>query len=364
MKGSFIRTDAVMPLQRASDRPSRPALRRPNGRPQACEPCRKRKVACDNGQPICRRCQKAARSIHCEYIVDSRMSIRTPFSPGQPISTLPTSVSSPSSPRHRIREPSIGDVGDIGPTVDSLPSYPFIETGYLGPTSFCDIYEQAQENLSIPRGKSSGNSSNAGQADTAPSVKLPEPSPQTLERCLVVLRKVPRRDEGERLCNAYSNPNEIWLGLVGHRVRDSFYDTFGQCLGDDRTDAGLGGIAKRLCYNTSRPLLEDEKDQEQWVRRFSGPNLRWETMGIIFFYWANSTYMSTPLHAELLRNPQHKSDVTDYLEAIDFCIEISKSLTNGNSLLVFLLLRRGLLESMRSGDTSEPLIQTCQASNG
>lgn len=327
-------------------------LRRPNGRPQACEPCRKRKVACDNHQPICRRCQKAARSVHCEYIVDSRMSIRTPLSPGQPISALPTSASSASSPGHQIQEPRISDVGNIGATVDSLPRYPFIETGYLGPTSFCDIYEQAQENLSIPRGRSSGNSSTAGQVDTASSLKLPKLSPQTLERCVAVLRKVPRREEGERLCNSYSNPNEIWLGLVGHRVRDSFYDTFGQYLGDDRTDSGLGQIAKRLCYNTSRTLLEDDKDPEQWVHQFSGPNLRWETMGIIFFYWANCTYLSTPLYAELLRNPQHKSDVTDYLEAMDFCIEISKSLTNGNSLLVFLLLRRGLLESMKSGDTS------------
>lgn len=27
--------------------------RRPNGRPQACDPCRRRKVACGHGQPVC-----------------------------------------------------------------------------------------------------------------------------------------------------------------------------------------------------------------------------------------------------------------------------------------------------------------------
>jgi hypothetical protein len=49
-----------------------PLLRRPNGRLQACEPCRKRKVACDHTHPVCRRCQAGKKATQCEYIVDTR----------------------------------------------------------------------------------------------------------------------------------------------------------------------------------------------------------------------------------------------------------------------------------------------------
>jgi hypothetical protein len=178
-----------------------------------------------------------------------------------------------------------------------------------------------------------------------------------LEICLSVLRKVPHREEGEKLCRIYANPNELWLRLVGHRTLDSFYDTFGYFLGHDRTDAGLGEIAKRMCYNTSQPLSEDEEEPERWWQQFSGMNFRWEALGIIFTYWAFGTNVSTPLRAELLRDPRYKFHMTDYLEAVNLCVDVCRSLTNGNSFLLFFLLRRGILESMRSGDASGSTIE-------
>ncbi|KAM6510215.1 hypothetical protein FALCPG4_017841 [Fusarium falciforme] len=110
-----------------------------------------------------------------------------------------------------------------------------------------------------------------------------------------------------------------------------------------------------MCYNTSQPLSEDEEEPEQWWQQFSGMNFRWEALGIIFTYWAFGTNVSTPLRAELLRDPRYKSHMTDCLEAVDVCVDVCRSLTNGNSFLLFVLLRRGILESMRSGDAS-PLV--------
>ncbi|KAH7130884.1 hypothetical protein EDB81DRAFT_888184 [Dactylonectria macrodidyma] len=339
-----------MPSQHAADRARRTSLRRPNGRPQACEPCRKRKVACDNGQPICHRCRKASRSNQCQYIVDPRMSILSPSTPGRSLSS-PASSHSPPQPRTgSTRTPS---TEDIGPFADPLPCNPSNSLGYLGPTSFCNIYEEAEKNLSIARRNDCG--CNPQQAKPVPAIELPELSPQMLETCLVVLRKVPRREEGQRLCSVNANPNELWLHLVGHRTLNSFYDTFGHHLGDDRTGAGLGEISKRMCYNTSQPLSEDEEEPERWWQQFSGLNFRWEALGIIFTYWAFGMNVPTPLRPELLRDPRYKSHMTDYLEAIDVCIEICRSLTNGNSFLLFVLLRRAIIESMRSGDAS-PLV--------
>ncbi|UKZ91745.1 uncharacterized protein TrAFT101_006715 [Trichoderma asperellum] len=42
-------------------------LRRPNGRMQACDPCRSRKVACDHQQPVCRRCISRGQEDECVY---------------------------------------------------------------------------------------------------------------------------------------------------------------------------------------------------------------------------------------------------------------------------------------------------------
>lgn len=39
-----------------------------NGRLQACEPCRKRKVSCDHGVPICRRCRARNNAGDCVYL--------------------------------------------------------------------------------------------------------------------------------------------------------------------------------------------------------------------------------------------------------------------------------------------------------
>ncbi|KAI0389661.1 hypothetical protein F5Y17DRAFT_111397 [Xylariaceae sp. FL0594] len=56
-----------------------PILRRPNGRPQACEPCRKRKVACDHAHPICNRCRKRRQTAECVYLISATTS-RAPAS--------------------------------------------------------------------------------------------------------------------------------------------------------------------------------------------------------------------------------------------------------------------------------------------
>src|SRR5687768_1999860 len=53
-------------------RTSPPLLRRLNGRPQACDPCRSRKVSCDHAQPVCRRCEK--RGERCVYTISDQTS--------------------------------------------------------------------------------------------------------------------------------------------------------------------------------------------------------------------------------------------------------------------------------------------------
>ncbi|KAI1039662.1 hypothetical protein LB505_008338 [Fusarium chuoi] len=57
---------------------SSPLVTRRNGKKQACEPCRRRKVACDHGYPICRRCRKRPNGASaCHYASPEQAA--TPF---------------------------------------------------------------------------------------------------------------------------------------------------------------------------------------------------------------------------------------------------------------------------------------------
>lgn len=48
-----------------------------NGRTPACEPCRKRKMACDYTLPACQRCRKKKQELDCIYI-QAPMTRRSP----------------------------------------------------------------------------------------------------------------------------------------------------------------------------------------------------------------------------------------------------------------------------------------------
>ncbi len=59
----FFSTDIVM-----SSRGSGVLPRRRNGKQQACEPCRKAKIACDHSLPQCHRCSRRKIAHKCEYL--------------------------------------------------------------------------------------------------------------------------------------------------------------------------------------------------------------------------------------------------------------------------------------------------------
>lgn len=55
---------------------STPPARRRNGRLQACEPCRKRKVSCDHAFPACRRCRTQGNPDGCIYVASKQTGRR------------------------------------------------------------------------------------------------------------------------------------------------------------------------------------------------------------------------------------------------------------------------------------------------
>ncbi|GFG20015.1 hypothetical protein IFM5058_10423 [Aspergillus udagawae] len=107
--------------------PAAMTSRRRNGKPASCEPCRKDKVRCDHGRPVCSRCLRRGSTTRCFYHPAplTRATRRSRgFTEDQHASTEPQS--------ELRRSPEA--LSSPGSRSDHL-----LSAGYLGPTSFVSV---------------------------------------------------------------------------------------------------------------------------------------------------------------------------------------------------------------------------------
>lgn len=380
--------------------PTEPRLFRKNGRPQACEPCRKRKVACDHAQPVCNRCRKSKNPEACEYIISSgtparetprhnrpreqrRAAARESRAPSLPLTlafppalpshhsasnsrasiTAPgTTATTPSSvtagqqaasavPVSHPTSPESASTGAAAPSVLGI--------GYLGFTSFCGIYEETRHNLN--RLQATG-ATPIGEIGTTAYCGLecsPPLTPQALETCLTILRNVPDRDSGLKLYDSHHSPSDGWIRPVGRRILESIYETFPAHFGGPNppSDAELTALARTICANTARCVNDEEADPQRWMAQFTGPNLRWESLGVLFVYWELAARYLGPYRPDIGMQfstvDEGTKIVMKYRYCICACMELTKAAgSGGNTLLLFMANKRTVIESLFSGDAS------------
>lgn len=141
-----------------------PARRR-NGKQQACEPCRKGKLACDHGAPHCGRCLRRKMTARCIYhpapMTKSRSSggMQSPRSPASsstsnhmfpPLSTTDVNKQFRQSITHGSNGPGVRHLSQSGSTID--PSLTDPSSGSLQtppsdpkPNIFADRYDWDKE---------------------------------------------------------------------------------------------------------------------------------------------------------------------------------------------------------------------------
>ncbi|KAI0419855.1 hypothetical protein F5X98DRAFT_362267 [Xylaria grammica] len=319
--------------------PASPLLRRPNGRPQACEPCRKRKVACDHTQPVCNRCRKRRQADDCVYLVSgsSRTPRRPPLSPARSASSV-------------LPQPLATDVSETAETrsPDGQGSRQ-MASGYLGFTSFSTVYEETQISLSRLQGS---HATPSDSEDWSQETATPDEfalSARTREACLFVLRHVPEPSRG-RVC-LRGSPCEAWYYYFLDRVLESFYQTYGHYFGPRRSTKSLEELAVILCRNTTLPFSdEDDIEADQWIAQFSGPSTRWEALGLIFGFWdfsVNSiTIKKNPNQDEYGRPSQSTK------QCVDYCLDLCNEFSPANSMLLFLTYKRLVMQTVLHGDMS------------
>ncbi len=251
--------------------------RRRNGRTQACEPCRRRKVSCGHEVPVCLRCRRRNTASDCVYVVDGQAMQFGPASGPQPSTTATATArletladaadSEASMTEHRttnsmpLISPSPSHVDDRRAESAPSPPVPSRNPGYLGPTSFSAVFLEAENSLASVQGQASSAAfppavSPAHPGATpkeaqklSPGHTLEAPDTHLLDLAIGVLQLIPSLETGHALFRRHINPNDGWNRLVAEQVMLSIYETFGTVL-RHRETAGLREMAQVLTQNS------------------------------------------------------------------------------------------------------------------
>lgn len=307
------------------------APRRRNGRPQACEPCRLRKVACDHSMPVCTRCRSGKSPDSCVYSNSLNFSRRK------------SRLSRTTPAQETAQRDGIGLTPLMAPMHD----------GYLGATSYKHAINEAQSNIPpgfVKEGFLNGASTSKPTASQSPIMC----NARTYEAALRILRAIPSRAQAYDFSKAHINPNDGWCRLATVQLHDSLWDTFGTVLEGERSTESLVRLATKISENSSQPLGEDYTDPKDWFQSFSGANMRWEGLGILFSHWSfGITEFGQSPGPSQRWIPNFADYVLKYRDCAWDATEITRSTASANTLLLYLLYVQACLESIISGDDSE-----------
>jgi hypothetical protein len=335
---------------------SAPVSRRAaNGRLQACDPCRRQKLACDHSIP-CLRCRRTKRESRCIYSGPLRGPAKIrPGSSKRHSTSLATTTTTAQVPLTDAdaastclecltcqSDESLSQLrGSIGSDQsDGLP-YSVTSAGYLGFTSFKSVYEETQNSLSQlgaqPLPGEAGFDDESGDIfeNRAPIIR---------KLCIEALRRVPSPQDGFRLFRHRKDSQAFETGVhhAAQMMLQQLYDYWGDYLSPDRTEEQLELMAQAVSFNTRKDLAEDMTEPEAWIEQFTGPNLRWEALGVLFNFW------------KLKEHPRDSALFPRDQEAIGLCIRICREFVGSpTTWLMYLYYRRTILETMNSGDASK-----------
>ncbi|CAF3603582.1 unnamed protein product [Fusarium graminearum] len=301
-----------------------PLLRRLNGRPQACDPCRARKVACDHGQPTCSRCEKRKES--CVYTIsEPRVKKQRLRSPSQAVTSTVTSTNTATSTH------TISPSNTTAAAESTSTRSPSLAPGYLGFTSHNAVFEETRNSLSLVHGPALEIEPSPRRPPKTRACLIEMPS-HLREMCLYVLRNLPGpRDDV--MPNKLHCRVDDWMFMVIEDILHTLQQDWSEYLAT-REDAQLEEMALCISNNTSRPIRDEHSSAKAWTDQFTGSNIRWESIGLIWTYWNGAPGMEAAAVNRCLGS----------------CVELVRHFTTANDILLYLCYRRTTIESLVTGD--------------
>ncbi|KAF4783628.1 hypothetical protein HER10_EVM0012038 [Colletotrichum scovillei] len=299
-----------------------------NTRQPPCAPCRTRKLACDRSQPVCNRCQRARTKLNCIYPSTPQLETHTP--------DLAADLGIETGP-------SLGQEAVANTTSNSTPS------GYFGYTSHNKVFEETEFDLFLASGGTSllDPSKRLAQSheeshDRVIFRELPSPCQ---ESALFVLRCLPSL---QAYCHEPFHEQKGWSQIAVNRIIKSLQAAF-ETLPDEG-DKCFSDLAEILCRNTRRAIEDEQDDASQWISQFHDQNLRWESIGLL---WASIARVSDDVGSLYRHHLNAFSESVSPQTAqacLGYCIELSRTFTDGNDLLLELCRRKAIFDSIVDGD--------------
>ncbi len=210
---------------------------------------------------MCRRCHKGNHP--CVYTASQQSVPPLREVTPSPSASVITSTSRPAEPATQSSSVTPG-------TLFHLRSANWATTGYLGYTSYSTVIE---ETLSIL------NSQPEERRRLMPAggdqVTIPR---HVLQLAITVLGHVPDVAKGHSMLR---NPKfmDTWIFIIATRIVESLYREYGACFGKTRSLSELENLARKICFNTTKPISDNTTSADEWLAQFEGSNLRWESLG-------------------------------------------------------------------------------------
>ncbi|CAJ2510351.1 Uu.00g050540.m01.CDS01 [Anthostomella pinea] len=268
---------------------------RRNGRIQSCEPCRKSKLKCDHVLPACKRCVKRGCADRCVYhpsplaksrqtrtaapptpststndesLSDVFVSVDTPL-PGSPLTSSPEK---PPPPRAAEDAAHAHRAASAPPLQTHQQAYVRVNPGFLGATSFTSIFTENLGKFGVQ------------QMETSYLQRIPI-SDDRIARGCQVLSFLKNRVLVNQFVARYFEICEGAGIICPEPIMKKWLMKLQLHHGDTLRDQDPEKI-RRLCEllwrNTQSPLVFNEGTSAmQWARSATGPNIRWEVIGLI-----------------------------------------------------------------------------------
>lgn len=222
--------------------------------------------------------------------------------------------------------------------------------GYLGATSFSAVLQEAEKSLASMQGLMEHvEMEDSEHREKCSRLLAQKPSGFALD----ILRSIPDRPTCDALLDSINTPFDGWSRTAARHLQDSLWETFGDILDGPRGEKALWSLASKLCLNTADLLKDEHTDPAKWFAEFSGKRFRWESLGLLFNYWACALLSDTSRFAKVglnLTDESKQAALLHYKNNAWNCSQLCWEACNGNSLMLFLLYQHSLIESNVSGD--------------
>jgi hypothetical protein len=124
------------------------------------------------------------------------------------------------------------------------------------------------------------------------------------------------------------------------------------------SDEEILEISKMIHENTMKPISDDLSDPNEWIQQFNGPNLRWESIAVLFTFPELFAANGRTVENDPEKMWSQLSFKQVVLECIDQCVNLAMYQTGGNLLLLWVCYRRTFLESITLGDAGKVDIES------